>query len=68
MGTEFTLTKQEGEGQAKEAEDRKDPHSEIVAGRVIGAGMAVIVGPAHQEIETRQTNVLDHCHQAVGGA
>ena len=46
MRAQFAPTEQKGEGEAQESQDGEDPHSEVIAAGVIGAGEAVSIGPS----------------------
>ena len=56
---------QPGEGEAEETEEREDPHPQGVAARVVCTRAGEIVGPADQEVEAGQPDVLDHRHETV---
>ena len=67
VGSEFALPKEEREGQSKEAQDRKNPHSERVSPGIIQACMGEVIRLADQQIQEEKPNLLDEGHQGVSG-
>src|ERR1700686_3583818 len=46
MRAQFSPAEQKGEGEAQESQDGENPHTEVIAAGVIGAGEAVSIGPS----------------------
>lgn len=48
---QLPLPQQEGEEHSQQAQDGEDPHAKMVAGGIGGAGVAIFVGSADEDIE-----------------
>src|SRR5438105_13900724 len=62
------LPQQEGKQYPQKSQDGENPHTQAISCRIVRAGMAVVVGPANEQVKAEQADVLDHSHQPVGCA
>src|SRR5258706_13835263 len=59
---------EQGEQETRKAQQAEKPEHRGIALRVCGAGTASVVEVTDDDIGERETPVLHHGHQAVGGA
>src|SRR6202521_5759675 len=68
MGAGFANPQQNGEGKPNKSKDREDPHAQPVSSRILQTGVGVVVGLANQQVQDGEANLLNQCHQSIGGA
>ena len=62
FGTSFGNPQHDGKKEAKEAQAAENPHSKMVTAGIGYTGVGMVVSPAYDDIEAKESNILDHGH------